>query len=161
MIGGEDPSPLLSCASHIRLDSVVYLKQPRKGQQVCWYLFFLCVPLCYVPPSPPTVLHTSQYSISFITSPILLPSLFYCYTYSFLLFSPHPDPLPLSYILLHLLCFFFYYVVYCSSFMFFLLLCTLLSTRFSHPHSLAFLTVLLLLIFTKCKAVSRRRRWNT
>ena len=39
-------SALLSCAYHFRLDSVVHLKQPRKGQQICFHLFFLFIPLC-------------------------------------------------------------------------------------------------------------------
>ena len=40
---GEKPSPLLSCASHFKLDNVVYFKQPNEGQQVCCCLFLLCV----------------------------------------------------------------------------------------------------------------------
>ena len=45
-VGEEEPSPLLSCASHFRLDSVVYLKQSHKGQDVCRCLSFLSVPFC-------------------------------------------------------------------------------------------------------------------
>ena len=40
-VDGEESSPLLSCASHFRLDSVVYRKQPREGQQVCSCLYLL------------------------------------------------------------------------------------------------------------------------
>ena len=47
----DEPFPLLSCASHFRLDIVEYFKQTRKGHQVCcclsflWVPLFLCVPL--------------------------------------------------------------------------------------------------------------------
>ena len=43
-LGGEEPSLLLSFS----LDSIVYFKQSLKGQQVCCYLFFLCVSLYYI-----------------------------------------------------------------------------------------------------------------
>jgi len=47
-VGGKDPSALLFYVSHFRLDSEVYDKQPRNGQQVCCSLFLRCVPFVFL-----------------------------------------------------------------------------------------------------------------
>ena len=56
-VGGKKSSPLLSYASHFRLDNVIYHKQPRQSQQVCYCLFFISVPLCVSPPLPRSAPH--------------------------------------------------------------------------------------------------------
>ena len=68
VVGGEEPLPLLSCASHFRFDDVVYLKQARND---CCCLFFPCVPLC---------------SSSSSSSSSLIPSVLLFFFLSFFLF---------------------------------------------------------------------------